>query len=61
MKRKRATATTTMNRLRRKNKRGRETTPGCYIMFTSNETDVRVSEVKSKGYDKLLASRVEVR
>ena len=30
-------------------------------MFTSNETEVRVSEVKAAGYDKLLVSRVEGR
>ena len=28
-------------------------------MFTSNDTNVGVSEVKSAGYDKLLASRVD--
>ena len=61
MKRMRATATTTMKRARRKKRRGRETSPGCDIMFTSNETEVEVSEVKAAGYDKLLASRVEGR
>ena len=30
-------------------------------MFTSNETEVLVSEVKAAGYDKILASRVEGR
>ena len=54
-------ATTEMNRVRRKNRRGRETAPGCDIMFTSNETELGVSEVKYSGYDKLLASRVEGR
>ena len=39
----RETATTTMKRARRKNRRGRETSPGCDIMFTSNETEVGVS------------------
>ena len=43
-----------------KKRRGRETAPGCNIMFTSNDTEVRVSEVKAEGYDKLLTSRVEV-
>ena len=61
MKGTRATATTTMERARRKNRRGREMAPGCDIMFTSNETEVGVSEVKAAGYDKLLASRVEGR
>ena len=50
-----------MKRARRKKRRGRETAPGCDIMFTSNETEVEVSEVKAAGYDKLLASRVEGR
>ena len=54
----RATATTTMKRVRSKKRRGRETATGCDIMFTSNETEVGVSEVKATGYDKLLASRV---
>ena len=48
-----------MKRVRRKKKRGRETAPGFDIMFTSNEMEVEVSEVKSAGYDKRLASRVE--
>ena len=30
-------------------------------MFTSNETEVGVSEVKAEGYDKLLEYRVEGR
>ena len=51
----------TMERVRRKKRRRRETAPGCDIMFTSNETEVGVSEVKSAGYDKLLDSRVEGR
>ena len=38
-----------------------ETATGCDLMFTSNEKEVGVSEVKSAGYDKLLASRVEGR
>ena len=58
MKGMRVTATTTMKRARRKKRRGRETAPGCDIMFTSNETEVGVSEVKAVGYDKLLVSRV---
>ena len=61
MKGMRVTATTTMKRARRKKRRGRETAPGCDIMFTSNETEVRVSEVKAAVCDKLLAYRVEVR
>ena len=61
MKGTRATATTEMNRARRKNRRGRETAPGCDIMFTSKETEVGVSEVKAAVYDKILASRVEGR
>ena len=61
MKGTRLTATTTMNRARRKKSRGRDTAPGCDIMFTSCETEVGVSEVKAVGYDKLLASRVEGR
>ena len=48
-----------MKRVRRKKSRVREMTPGCGIMFTSNETAMGVSEVKDAGYDKLLASRVE--
>ena len=56
----RVTATTTMKRARRKKRRGRDTAPGCDIMFTFNEIEVGVSEVKAAGYDKLLASRVEV-
>ena len=56
-----ATATMIMKRTKRKKRRGRETSPGCDIIFTSNKTEVRVSEVKSVGYDKLLASRVEGR
>ena len=42
----RATATATMKRARRKKRRGRETAPRCNIMFTSNKTEVGVSEVK---------------
>ena len=61
MKGMRVIATTTIKRARRKKRRGRETAPGCDIMFTSNETEVRVSEVKAAGCDKLLASRVEGR
>ena len=48
-----------MKRERRKKRRGRETAPGCDILFTSNETEVGVSEVKAVGCDKLLASRIE--
>ena len=48
-------------RTRRKNRRGRETAPGCNIMFTFNEKDVGVSEMKAAGSDKLLPSRVEGR
>ena len=48
-----------MKRARRKKRRGRETSPGCDIMLTSNETEVVVSELKAAGYDKLLLSRVE--
>ena len=54
------TTETTMTSVRRKNRRERGTDPGCDIIFTSNETEVGVSEVKAAGYDKLLASRVEV-
>ena len=61
MKGMRVMAKTTIKRARRKKRRGRETAPGCDIMFTSNETEVRVSEVKDAGCDKLLASRVEGR
>ena len=61
MKGTRATATKTMKRVRRKKRRGMETAPGCDIMFTSNEMEVGVSEVKAVGYDKLLVSRVEGR
>ena len=50
-----------MKRERRKKRRGRETAPVCDIIFTSNKTEVGVSEVKAAGYDKLLASRVEGR
>ena len=50
-----------MKRERRKKRRGRDTAPGCDIMFTSNETEVGVYEVKAAGYDKLLTSRVEGR
>ena len=57
MKGTRATASTTMNRASRKKRRGRETDPGCDIMFTSNETEVGVSEVKAAFYAKLLVSR----
>ena len=53
--------TATMNISRRKKRIGRETAPGCDIMFTSNKMEVGVSEVKVVGYDKLLASRVEGR
>ena len=55
----RAMATTMMNRARRKERRGWETATGCDITFTSNETEVGVSEVKAAGYDKQLAPRVE--
>ena len=61
MKGMRTTVTTTTKRATRKKRRGRETTIGCDIVFTSNETEVGVSEVKAAGYDKLLASRVEGR
>ena len=61
MKGTRATATTTMKRVRKKKRRGKETVPGCDIIFTSNKTEVGVSEVKAAGYDKLLASRVNGR
>ena len=47
-----------MKTARRKERRGRETSPGCDIMFTSNEAEVKVSEVKDAVYDKQLASRV---
>ena len=50
-----------MKRARRKKRRGRETAPGYDIMFTSNDTEVGVSEAKAAGYDKLLVSRVEGR
>ena len=46
MKGTRAMTTATMKIARRKERRGRETAPGCDIMFTSNETEVGVSEVK---------------
>ena len=59
MKGKRATATTMMKREISKKRRVRDTAPGCDIMFTSNEMDVGVSELKATGYDNLLASRVE--
>ena len=60
MKRTRVTAkTTTMKREMRKKRRGRETAPECESMFTSNNTEVGVSELKAAGYDKLLASRVD--
>ena len=59
MKGTRATTTTTMDRTRRKKSMLRETAPGCDIMFTPNETEVGVSEVKAAGYYKLLTSRVE--
>ena len=52
--------TTTAKRARRKKSRTRETASGCDIMFTSNRTEVGLSEVKAVGYDELLASRVEV-
>ena len=61
MKGTRATVTTTMRRTRKKKRRGRETYPRCDIMFMSNEMEVGVSEVKTAGYDNLLASRVEGR
>ena len=62
MKRTRVTAKmTTMKREMRKKRRGRETAPECESMFTSNNTEVGVSELKAAGYDKLLASRVEGR
>ena len=61
MKGMRTTVTTTTKRATRKKRSGRETTIGCDIVFTSNETEVGVSEVKAAGYDKLLASRVEGR
>ena len=54
-------ARATIKIVRRKKRRGRDTAPRCDIMFTSNETEVGVSEVKAAGYDKLLTSRVEVR
>ena len=57
----RVTATTTMKRARRKKRRGRDTAPGCDIMFTPNETEVGVSEVNAAGYDKLLVSKVDGR
>ena len=56
MKGMRAKATKTMKRVRRKKRRGRKTTPGCDIMFTSNEMEVGVSEVKAVGYDKIMVS-----
>ena len=59
MKGMRATMTVTMERARRKKRRGRETPPVCDIMFTSNEMEVGVSEVKAVSYDKLLSSRLE--
>ena len=59
MKGTRARATTTIKRVRIKKRRGRDTAPGCYIMFISRNTEVGVSEVKDVGYDKLLESRVE--
>ena len=55
----RSRVTTTMKRSRRKNRRGREIATGCDIMFTSNEMEVELSEVKAAGYGELLASRVE--
>ena len=48
-----------MKRARRSKRRGRETAPGCDIMFTSNKKEVGVSEVKAVGYDKLLVNRIE--
>ena len=48
-----------MKRVRKKERRGRETAPGCDIMFISNDTEVGVSELKAAGYDSQLASRVE--
>ena len=59
MKGTRETTTTTMKRVSRKKRRGRDTYPGCDIMFKYNEAEVGVSEVKASGYDNLLASRVE--
>ena len=50
-----------MKREKMKKRRGRETAPGCDIMFKSNKTEVGVYEVKAAGYDKLLSSRVEGR
>ena len=61
MKGTRAMATTTMKILRRKKKRGRDTSPGYDIIFMSNEAEVGVSEVMAASYDKLLVSRVEGR
>ena len=62
MKGTRVTATTAMkrvSRVRRKERRIRETAPGCDIMVASNETEEVVSEVKAAVNDNLLASRVE--
>ena len=56
-----ATETTKMKRERRKKRRGREMSPRCDIMFTFNETEMGVYEVKAVGYDKLLASRVKIK
>ena len=50
-----------MKRERRKRRRGRETDHICDIMFTSNKTELVVSEVKAEGYDKILASKIEGR
>ena len=52
--------TATIKILRMKKRRVRETAPGCDIMFTSNETEVGLSQLKAAGYYKLLVSRVEV-
>ena len=54
----RATATTTMEIVKKNKRRERETDTGCDISFTSNKTEVGVSEVKDGGYHKILASRV---
>ena len=54
-------AATTMKRVSRKKRMGREIAPGWDIMFTYKGKEVGVSEVKAVGYDKLLTSRVEVR
>ena len=48
-----------MKRARRKKRTGRETAPGCDIMFTSDEREVGAYEVNAEGYDKLMVSRVD--